>query len=132
MDQTGSVDLRAETDHSHSPAPSIPSGSCGQNGHIPAVASCGQNGHIPALLMSRYRLSLCLIILGWSERAFARRTGEHRTTIRRWLAGESEIDSTVAKWLEVLVAVHVANPGPRRKHLPILDGTLITGVSANS
>jgi Helix-turn-helix len=132
MDQIVSVDLRAETEHSHSPAPSIPRGSCGQNGHIPAGASCGQIGHIPALPMSPYRLSLCLIILGWSERELARRTGEHRTTIRRWLAGESEIDSSVAKWLEVLVAVHVANPGPRRKHLSILDGTLITGVSANS
>jgi transcriptional regulator with XRE-family HTH domain len=82
--------------------------------------------------MSPYRLSLCLIILGWSERELARRTGEHRTTIRRWLAGESEIDPAVAKWLEVLVAVHVAHPGPRRKHLSVLDGTLIAGASATS
>jgi hypothetical protein len=84
MDQIGSVDPRAETDHSHLPAPSIPKG------------SCGQIGHIPALPMSPYRLSLCLIILGWSERELARRTGEHRTTIRRWLAGESDIDTAVA------------------------------------
>ena len=82
--------------------------------------------------MSPYRLSLCLIILGWSERELARRTGEHRTTLRRWLGGESGIGSTVAKWLEVLVTVHVANPGPMRKHLSVLDGTLIAGASATS
>jgi transcriptional regulator with XRE-family HTH domain len=82
--------------------------------------------------MSPYRLSLCLIILGWSERELSRRTGEHRTTLRRWLAGESDIDPAVATWLEVLVAVHVANPGPRRKHLSVLDGTLIAAASENS
>ncbi|WP_158803413.1 helix-turn-helix transcriptional regulator [Acidisoma sp. L85] len=82
--------------------------------------------------MSPYRLSLCLIVLGWSERELARRTGEHRTTLRRWLAGESDIDPAVAKWLEVLVAVHVANPGPTRKPLSILDATLTVGTSAKS
>jgi hypothetical protein len=59
MDQIGSVDLSAETHHSHSPAPSIPRG------------SCGQIEHIPALPTSPYRLSLCLISLGWPEREFA-------------------------------------------------------------
>jgi hypothetical protein len=82
--------------------------------------------------MSPYRLSLCLIILGWCERELSRRTGEHRTTLRRWLAGESDIDPAVATWLEVLVAVHVANPGPRRKHLSVLDGTQIAAASENS
>jgi transcriptional regulator with XRE-family HTH domain len=82
--------------------------------------------------MSPYRLSVCLIILGWSERELARRTGEHRTTLRRWLAGEGQIDPSVAKWLEVLVAVHIANPCPRRKPLSILADTLIDGTPANS
>ncbi len=65
--------------------------------------------------MSPYRLSLCLLTLGWSERELARRTGEHRNTLRRWRAGESPIDADVAAWLELLVVVHVANPGPRRR-----------------
>jgi transcriptional regulator with XRE-family HTH domain len=82
--------------------------------------------------MSPYRLSLCLITLGWSERELARRTGEHRTTLRRWLAGESEIDPAVARWLGVLVAVHAANPGPRRKPLSVLDCTLTGAVSAKN
>jgi hypothetical protein len=69
--------------------------------------------------MSPYRLSLSLLILGWSERELARRTGEHRTNIRRWLSGESAVDPDVAAWLDVLTAVHVANPGPRRKPLAI-------------
>jgi Helix-turn-helix len=131
MDPIDNVEQRTGTNHSHLSAASIPSGSCVHNGHIPAGASCGHFGHNPALPMSPYRLSLCLIILGWSERELARRTGEHRTTLRRWLAGDSDIDPTVAKWLEVLVAVHVANPGPRRKPLSILAGTLTAGTSAN-
>ena len=77
-------------------------------------------GHSPAPPMSPYRLSVCLIILGWSERELARRTGEHRTTLRRWLAGESQIDPSVAKWLEVLVAVHVANPARDENHFQFL------------
>jgi transcriptional regulator with XRE-family HTH domain len=64
--------------------------------------------------MSSYRLALSLLPLGWSERELARRTGEHRNTIRRWLAGESAVDAHVAAWLDVLVAVHLANPAPRR------------------
>jgi hypothetical protein len=131
MDPISSVNPRIETDHRHSSAALIPGGPCVQNGHIPTGASCGHFGHNPAPAMSSYRLSLCLIILGWSERELARRTGEHRTTPRRWLAGDSGIDPAVAKWLEVLVAVHVANPGPRRKPLSILNGTLTAGTSAN-
>jgi transcriptional regulator with XRE-family HTH domain len=69
--------------------------------------------------MSPYRLALCLLTLGWSERELARRTGEHRNTLRRWLAGESANDPAVAAWLEILMAVHLANPGPRRKPLAI-------------
>ncbi len=132
MDPIGSVAPRTETDHSHSSAILIPRGSCVQNGHIPTAASCGHYGHSPAPPMSPYRLSVCLIILGWSERELARRTGEHRTTLRRWLAGEGQIDPSVAKWLEVLVAVHITNPCPRRKPLSILDDTLINGAAANS
>jgi hypothetical protein len=67
--------------------------------------------------MSPYRLALCLLTLGWSEREVARRTGEHRNTVRRWLAGGSVVDPDVANWLELLMAVHLANPGPRRKPL---------------
>src|SRR6202012_5714566 len=82
MDPIGSVDLHTKTDNSHSSAALIPSGPCVHNGHIPAGASCGHYGNSPALPMSPYRLSLCLIVLGWSERELARRTGEHRTTIQ--------------------------------------------------
>jgi len=64
--------------------------------------------------MSSYRLALSVLTLGWSEREPARRTGEHRTTIRRWLAGKSAVDADVAAWLDVLVAVHLANRAPRR------------------
>jgi transcriptional regulator with XRE-family HTH domain len=71
--------------------------------------------------MSPYRLSVCLLTLGWSERELARRTGEHRNTLRRWLAGGSAIDPDVADWLETLVAFHVANPAPRRRPLSILQ-----------
>jgi transcriptional regulator with XRE-family HTH domain len=69
--------------------------------------------------MSPYRFSICLLTLGWSERELSRRTGEHRNTLRRWLAGESAIDPDVAAWLETLVAVHIANPAPRRRPVSI-------------
>ena len=82
-------------------------------------APCVQIGHTPASPMSPYRLALSLLTLGWSERELARRTGEHRNTVRRWLAGESAVDPDVAAWLEILMAVHLANPGPRRKPLAI-------------
>ena len=94
----------------------------GSAGVAAADGHCVQNGHMPpaTTVMSRYRLSLCLLTLGWSERELTRRTGEHRNTLRRWLAGDSAIDPEVANWLEVLMAVHVANPGPRRKPVPFL------------
>jgi Helix-turn-helix len=82
-------------------------------------APCVHFGHTPSSLMSPYRLALCLLTLGWSERELARRTGEHRNTVRRWLASESAVDPDVAAWLEILMAVHLANPGPRRKPLAI-------------
>jgi transcriptional regulator with XRE-family HTH domain len=90
----------------------------------PAGASAGHAtrvhfGHTPPSPMSPYRLALCLLTLGWSERELARRTGEHRNTVRRWLAAESAVDPEVAAWLEILMAVHLANPGPRRKPLAI-------------
>jgi hypothetical protein len=80
---------------------------------------CVHFGHTPPSPMSPYRLALCLLTLGWSERELARRTGEHRNTVRRWLASESAVDPDVAAWLEILMAVHIANPGPRRKPLAI-------------
>jgi hypothetical protein len=82
-------------------------------------APCVHYGHTPSPPMSPYRLALCLLTLGWSERELARRTGEHRNTVRRWLAGDSAVDPEVAAWLEILMAVHLANPGPRRKPLAI-------------
>ena len=74
--------------------------------------------------MSPYRLSICLLTLGWSERELARRTGEHRNTLRRWLAGESAIDTDVAAWLETLAAFHIANPAPRRRPISILQPSM--------
>ena len=71
--------------------------------------------------MSSYRLAVCVLTLGWSERELARRAGEHRNTIRRWITGESSVDADVAALLELLVVVHVANPGPRRKPSIRLD-----------
>jgi transcriptional regulator with XRE-family HTH domain len=82
--------------------------------------------------MSPYRLSLSLLILGWSERELARRTGEHRTTIRRWLSGESGVDPAVAQWLDVLVAVHTENPGPRRKSPSFLTSPAGAGTATNT
>jgi len=63
--------------------------------------------------MSSYRLLVCLIILGWSERELARRAGRHQTTITRWIKGLSPVPGEEAAWLETLVAFHVAHPAPR-------------------
>jgi hypothetical protein len=74
---------------------------------------CVNNSHkLPAGIMLRYRLSVCLAILGWSVSELARRIKEHRNTIQRWLDGKAAIDPTVAAWLEKLAAFHVANPSP--------------------
>jgi hypothetical protein len=107
MERTESLDPGFAEGHTH------PAGASA--GYEP----CVQIGHTPPSPMSPYRLGLCLLTLGWSERELARRTGEHRNTLRRWLAGESAVDPDVAAWLEVLMAVHLANPSPRRKPLAI-------------
>jgi hypothetical protein len=83
MDPICNVDPRTETNHGNSSAALTPTGPCVQNDLIQTGASCGHYGHSSAPAMSPYRLSLCLIILGWSERELARRNGEHRTTLRR-------------------------------------------------
>ena len=64
--------------------------------------------------MSSYRLLVCLIILGWSERELARRADRHQTTIARWVKGLSPVPGEEAAWLETLVAFHVAHPAPRK------------------
>ena len=64
--------------------------------------------------MSAHRLLVCLVVLGWSARELARRTGRHRTTIARWTRGTRPVDADVAAWLETLVASHEAHPAPRR------------------
>jgi ribosome-binding protein aMBF1 (putative translation factor) len=74
---------------------------------------CVNNLHKPpAVIMSRYRLSVCLAILGWPVSELARRIKEHRNTVQRWLDGKAAIDPAVAAWLEKLAAFHVANPSP--------------------
>lgn len=65
--------------------------------------------------MSSYRLLVCLIILGWSERDLARRTDRRQTTIVRWVKGLSPVPGEVAAWLEVLVAFHIAHPAPQTR-----------------
>lgn len=65
--------------------------------------------------MSSYRLLVCLVILGWSERELARRADRRQTTIVRWVKGLSPVPSEVAAWLETLGAFHIAHPAPRRK-----------------
>jgi hypothetical protein len=99
--------------------PSFAEGQTQPAGASAGYAPCAHFGHAPASPISPYRLALCLLTLGWSERELTRRTGEHRNTVRRWLAGESAVDPDVAAWLEILMAVHRANPGPRRKPLAI-------------
>jgi Helix-turn-helix len=99
--------------------PSFAEGHTQHAGASAGYAPCVHYGHTPPSPMSPDRLALCLLTLGWSERELARRTGEHRNTVRRWLAGESAVDPDVAAWLEILMAVHLANPGPRRKSLAI-------------
>ncbi|NPD66321.1 helix-turn-helix transcriptional regulator (plasmid) [Lichenicola cladoniae] len=110
MEPISTLDPPAAARHTHLARAMIEDRPCVQNGHMPP----------PPTFMSAYRLSLCLLTLGWSERELARRIGEHRNTVRRWLLGDSAIDPEVASWLEVLMAVHVANPGPRRKLVSFL------------
>ncbi len=83
---------------------------CDQNGHT--NAGCDQNGHMR--LMSPRRLATILVTLGWSVRELARRSGEHRTTVMRWIDGTAAIDPERAECLERLEAVHLANPLTRR------------------
>lgn len=50
-------------------------------------ATCVQNEHgsVPKkrVVMSGHRLLLCLMDIGWSERQFARKAGQHQTTVVR-------------------------------------------------
>ena len=78
------------------------------------VARCDQNGHSR---MRPRRLAVCLTILGWSAREYARRTGEHRTVVTRQLEGTSPVAADIAAWLERLIAAHLQNPCPRRRPL---------------
>ncbi len=103
MDGIVTLDPHAERGHTQSADTPAAGGRCVQNGHIPPTPRP----------MSTYRLRLCLLTIGWSERELVRRCGEHRNTVRRWLAGESAVDSEVATWLEILTAFHLANPRPR-------------------
>ena len=77
-------------------------------------ARCGRNGHSR---MHTRRLAICLTILGWSAREYARRIGEHRTIVTRQLEGTSPVAADIAAWLERLVAAHLQNPCPRRRPL---------------
>jgi transcriptional regulator with XRE-family HTH domain len=79
------------------------------------LKACVQNGHKSP--MSAYRLRLCLLTIGWSGHELARRSGCHRTTIRRWLDGSAPIGSEIAEWLEALQAVHLAMTRPVRRFL---------------
>jgi len=63
--------------------------------------------------MSSHRLLVCLIVLGWSKRELARRTGRLQTTARRWTGGQAPVPTDVAAWVEVLTAFHQAHPVPR-------------------
>ncbi len=105
MDVIVTLDHGTEAEHAQATNAPAWNGGCVQNGHIPPTARP----------MSPYRLALCLLTIGWSERELARRSGEHRNTVRRWLAGDSAVDAEIAAWLEILAAVHRANPGPRRR-----------------
>jgi len=104
MTENNSLDGCVAQRHIQRPRTPTTEGSRVQNGHT----------HSSSPPVSPYRLSLCLLTVGWSERELVRRTGEHRNTVRRWLAGESAVDPDVARWLEVLMAAHLAHPSPRR------------------
>lgn len=78
---------------------------------------CARNGHNRTPLMSGYRLGLCLITLGWSVPELARRTGEHRNTIRRWVDGSQAIPDDIGARIARLAAAIAADPFPRRKCL---------------
>ena len=80
----------------------------------PGDGQCAQNGHN----VTPYRLAYCLMIIGWSVHELARRSGEHRTTIRRWIDGTAKIDPAIAARIEILAACHRANPIPRKRPLP--------------
>ena len=61
--------------------------------------------------MTPARFSDCLAALGWSVRALADRLGEHRTTVRRWVAAD-EIPDAVGDWLENVTALVQSTPPP--------------------
>lgn len=62
--------------------------------------------------MTPDRLRAILGLVQWTGRGLASVLGCDERLIRRWMAGATEIPPAVAEWLEVLAAVHEANPPP--------------------
>ena len=62
--------------------------------------------------MTPDRLRAILGLVQWTGRGLASIFGCDERLIRRWMAGAMEIPPAVAEWLEVLAAVHEANPPP--------------------
>lgn len=64
--------------------------------------------------MTPTRLRECLALLRWSQRGLADALQRPEGTVRQWARGTVQIPLDVAQWLEVLAAVHAANPPPPR------------------
>lgn len=71
------------------------------SGASPPLLAC------PAL--TGYELALLLVDIGWTEREFARRSGQHPTQVRRQLE-RGVRDVTLAACLTRLAAFHRENP----------------------
>ncbi len=61
--------------------------------------------------MTPAEFATCLTVLHWSHSDLARELSVHRTQVVRWANG-SRIPDRVVRWLEMLAAMHRANPPP--------------------
>jgi ribosome-binding protein aMBF1 (putative translation factor) len=62
--------------------------------------------------MTPDRLRECIKACQWSQAQLALAARRNARTVRRWADGSTEIPPKIARWLEIIAAVHEANPPP--------------------
>ena len=62
--------------------------------------------------MNPTRLREILDALHWSQRDLADLLGCNERLVRRWAAGQANVPTTVAAWIETRLAYHRHNPPP--------------------